>query len=69
MQQSADLKLDLSSRWIQGIVLTFVVGFAVLGYLALRVYQERPRFPRRVVSESGQTVFTGEDIRSGRRRF
>jgi nitric oxide reductase subunit B len=67
--QSAGLNEELSSRWIQSIALTFVVGFAILGYLAIRIYRETPPVPARVVSESGQTIFTGEDIRAGQEAF
>ena len=52
----------ISPLWLQGVILTFVFGFAMLGYLALRVYQDHAPVPGRVVSETGQTVFTGEDI-------
>jgi len=61
--------VEFSSRWIQSIVLTFVVGFAILGYLAIRIYRDSPPVPARVVSKSGQTVFTGEDIRAGQEAF
>src|SRR5499427_2511563 len=61
--------MELSPRWLQSIVLTFVVGFAILGYLAIRIYRENPPVPARVVSESGQTIFTGEDIRAGQEAF
>jgi nitric oxide reductase subunit B len=61
--------MELSPRWLQGIVLTFVVGFAILGYLAIRIYRESPPIPARVVSESGQTIFTAEDIRAGQEAF
>src|SRR5215831_14897531 len=63
------MKEDLSSRWLQGIALTFVVGFTILGYLAIRIYRESPPVPSRVVSESGQTVFTADDIRAGQEAF
>ena len=69
MPQSAGPNVEFSSRWIQSIVLTFVVGFAILGYLAIRIYRESPPVPARVVSESGQTIFTGEDIRAGQEAF
>ena len=59
----------VSSLWLQGIVLTFLFGFAILGYLAIKVYQEHPPVPGRVVSESGQTVFTAADIREGQEMF
>ena len=69
MHPPAGLRVEHSSRWIQSIVLTFVVGFAILGYLAIRIYRETPPVPARVASESGQTVFTGEDIRAGQEAF
>ena len=59
----------VSPRWIQGIVLTFLVGFAILGYLAIRVYEEHPPIPAKVVSERGDMLFTGEDIRDGQELF
>src|SRR5262249_16917844 len=45
------------------------VGFAILGYLALRVYEDHPPVPARVMSDSGQTIFTGDDIRNGQELF
>src|SRR5262245_62686758 len=59
----------VSSLWLQSVVLTFLIGFAILGYLAIRVYREHPPVPGRVVSESGRTVFTGEDVRAGQESF
>jgi hypothetical protein len=32
--------MDVSPLWLQGMLLTFVVGFAILGYLALKVHSE-----------------------------
>ena len=52
----------ISPLWMQGMVLTLVFGFTILGYLALRVYQDHAPVPGRVVSEQGKVVFTGEDI-------
>src|SRR5690242_18988775 len=52
----------ISPRWLQGTVLTFVVGFGILGYLALRVYEEHAPVPERFVSDAGEEVFTHEDI-------
>jgi hypothetical protein len=31
-------KMDVSSWWLQAVVLTFLFGFAILGYLAIRIY-------------------------------
>ena len=62
-------RMDVSSWWLQAVVLTFLFGFAILGYLAIRIYQESPPVPGRIVSDSGQTVFTGNDIRAGQESF
>ena len=62
-------KMDVSSWWLQAVILTFLFGFAILGYLAIRIYQETPPVPGRVVSDSGQTVFTEDDIRAGQESF
>jgi nitric oxide reductase subunit B len=59
----------ISPLWLQGAILTFVFGFAVLGYLALRVYEDHAPIPARVVSEGGQTLFTGEDVLRGQEAF
>src|SRR6266852_2556213 len=62
-------RMVVSPVWLQATILTFVVGFAILGYLALRVYEDHPPLPARVVSEAGQTVFTSEDVLKGQQAF
>ena len=69
MEQRAAPTVDFASRWVQGIIVTFIFGFAILGYLAIRIYRESPPVPARVVSASAQDVFTGEDIRAGQEAF
>ena len=32
--------MDVSSWWLQAVVLTFIIGFGILGYLAIRIYRE-----------------------------
>src|SRR5215468_3602464 len=59
----------ISPRSLQGMLLTFVVGFAIMGYLALRVYQDHAPIPGRVVSEQGKVLFTREDVLSGQEAF
>jgi nitric oxide reductase subunit B len=59
----------LPAAWLQVAILTFILGFAVLGYLAIRTYHEQPPIPKLVVDESGQKVFTGEDIMRGQHVF
>jgi len=62
-------RMIISSRWAQVAVLTFLVGFATLGYLAYSLYQEHPPIPERVVAPDGRVVFTGEDVMAGQHIF
>src|SRR5689334_15773703 len=62
-------QMVISPAWMQGLVVTFICGFAVLGYLALRVYQDHAPVPGRVVSEGGQQVLTGADVVQGQQAF
>ena len=48
MEQRAAPTVDFASRWVQGIIVTFIFGFAILGYLAIRIYRESPPVPARV---------------------
>lgn len=61
--------MDISATWLQVAILTFILGFGVLGYLAIRIYHEQPPTPKRVVDESGAVVFTGQDIITGQHVF
>ena len=59
----------MAKGWIQAVVLVSIFGFTVLGYMAARTYQAEPPIPDRVVSASGQPLFTGEDVRAGQEVF
>jgi len=61
--------LLVARTWFQAAILVFLFGFFVLGYLALRTYQEQPPIPERVVDPSGGVVFTREDVIEGQRVF
>jgi nitric oxide reductase subunit B len=61
--------MPISSRWAQGAILTYIVGFAILGILAYLVYADQPPIPARVVSQSGETLFTHDDILRGMNVF
>jgi nitric oxide reductase subunit B len=50
--------------WV-GFALVVIGSFAVLGYYGVEIYRVAPPVPDRVTTESGQTVFTGEQIRDG----
>jgi nitric oxide reductase subunit B len=51
------------------MLLTFVIGFAILGYLALRVHSDCAPVPGRVVDETGQLLMTREEILQGQEAF
>jgi nitric oxide reductase subunit B len=59
----------LSPWWRQAVILVLVLGFTVLIWQAVRTYSDAPPIPARVVSPSGETVFSGEDILAGQQVF
>ncbi|HWH67793.1 MAG TPA: hypothetical protein VNT26_00280, partial [Candidatus Sulfotelmatobacter sp.] len=61
--------MEISTKWLQVAILTFLLGFGVLGYLAIRIYHEQPPTPERVVDEQGQGVFSRADILTGQHVF
>jgi len=61
--------MDVSPLWLQAMLLTFVVGFAILGYLALRVHSEHAPVPGRVVDDTGGLLMTREEILQGQEAF
>ena len=67
--QTAEKKMILSPLWLLIAVITFVIGFTVLGYLALRIHKEHPPIPRQIESTDGTTLFTGGDILAGQHLF
>jgi len=59
----------ISSRWLQVAILTFIFGFAVLGFLARVIYNEHPPIPDKVVTDNGDVLFTGNDVMEGQQLF
>ena len=41
----------VSPAWLQVVLVTFLIGFAILGYLAYRIYEDHPPIPGTVVSD------------------
>jgi nitric oxide reductase subunit B len=60
---------QLSPWWRQAVILILILGFTVLIVLAIKTYQDAPPIPDRVIAESGETVFTGQDILAGQQVF
>jgi nitric oxide reductase subunit B len=69
MNNGSRRPMIIAPAWMQGMLLTFVVGFAILGYLALDVYQEHAPVPERIVDEGGKEIFTGAEITRGQEAF
>src|SRR5262249_37340404 len=69
MSNGSRRPMDVSPLWLQAMLLTFVVGFAIRGYLALRVHSEYARLPGRVVDEKGRLLMTREEILQGQEAF
>ena len=50
--------------WL-GFAAVLIGSFAVLGYYGSEIYRQAPPIPERVVTESGQVLFSGQDIKDG----
>src|SRR5688500_1190457 len=60
--------MPISSRWFQGAILTYLIGFTVLGMLAYLVYRDQPPIPGKVVA-GDQVLFTRDDVLKGMNVF
>jgi nitric oxide reductase subunit B len=65
-QRSAPL---VGKGWVQGVVLVMIFGFTVMGILAFRTYAASMPMPDKVVSQSGQVLFTGAQITRGQELY
>ena len=59
----------LSSWWRRGVVLIVVSGLTLLIWLAAKTYTDAPPIPNQIVTDSGEVLFTGEDIIGGQQVF
>jgi nitric oxide reductase subunit B len=59
----------ISKVWAQAAILTFLVGFTGLGILTVLIYWQHAPMPERVVSTTGQTLFTRDDVEAGQNVF
>ncbi len=50
--------------WI-AFACVILVSFSVLGYYGYEIYREAPPIPERVLDASGNSLFSGQDIRDG----
>jgi nitric oxide reductase subunit B len=59
----------LSPWWRNSVILVMVIGFAVLIWMTFTTYRDAPPIPEKVVSSTGETIFSGEDILAGQEVF
>ncbi len=50
--------------WLSFIAVT-VISFGVLGYFGKEIYRKAPPVPEKVITEDGETVFSGQEIKDG----
>src|SRR5262245_41936979 len=62
-------RMMISPLWMQGSILTFIVGFSVLTFSAIRIYQDYAPIPERIVDETGHVLFTKAQILDGQEQF
>lgn len=62
-------RMPISRWWFQGALLTYLVGFTILGILAYLTYAEQPPIPNVFRSTSGAVIFTRSDILDGMNVF
>ena len=62
-------KMVISSLWLQVAVITFILGFAVMGYLAYAMNAQQPPVPKQVRVPDGTIIFSGDDIMAGQHLF
>jgi nitric oxide reductase subunit B len=55
--------------WLQGSILTFVFGFAILTFSAIRIYQDSAPVPEQIVDEMRHVLFTRQQIQDGQELF
>ena len=50
--------------WL-ALAAVIIGSFAVLGFYGVEIFREMPPFPNKVVTENGETLFEGQDIKDG----
>src|SRR5579864_6856612 len=65
----AEAEEVLSPWWRRSAIVTIVLCFCVLGWLAKLTYSAAPPIPDRVVGPDGSVLFTNADITAGQQVF
>lgn len=67
--ETLDSRIDFSRWWIVVLVGVVIYGFATLITVTYKAIDEKPPIPEIVTDESGEVLFTGDDIRNGQELF
>lgn len=54
----------MKKYWI-AFILVVTISFAVLSWVGIRIYQEKPPIPEKVITQNGELVYTKSDIQEG----
>jgi nitric oxide reductase subunit B len=54
-----------TKRLWAGLILVMVISFGVLLYYGEEIYRKAPPEPEKVVTQGGETLFSGQDIKNG----
>jgi nitric oxide reductase subunit B len=69
MKKQSARPMAISPLWFQFSILTFIIGFTILGYLANSIVHKHPPIPNSVIDENGSILFTGNEIMKGQHLF
>ena len=58
--------MDTTKRLWWGLSTLLIVTFAIMLWMGREIHQQAPPLPSKIVTESGQVVFTKEDLETGR---
>ncbi len=56
---------SIDRRYWGVLIVTLIAAFTLLGFMGREIYRQAPPIPERVVTSSGQTVYTRDDILTG----
>ncbi len=56
--------MNTRKLWL-GFIAVMVISFAVLLYYGREIYRQAPPIPEQVLTETGELLFTGQDIKDG----
>jgi nitric oxide reductase subunit B len=69
MNEQTNAGEPLSLWWKNSVILVLTACFTILIWLAAKGYQDAPPVPEKVISPTGELVFSGEDIIAGQQVF